>query len=53
MNEINVGGEAGFSDTARMAQRVGMTYSFWGTLILILSFVMLAYSFYLRNRTKV
>ncbi len=53
MNEINVGGEPGFSDTARMAQRVGMTYSFWGTLILILSFMILAYSLYLRNRKRI
>ncbi|MEN8928502.1 MAG: M50 family metallopeptidase [Flavobacteriales bacterium] len=52
--KVTVGGlEESFSDTGSIASRLGMTYSFWGTLILIVSFVMLVYSLYLRNRTRV
>ncbi len=54
VEKVTVGGlEESFSDTGSIANRLGMTYSFWGTLILILSFVMLVYSLYLRNRTRV
>lgn len=50
---VTVGGlEESWSDTGSIAARLGMTYTFWGTLILIVSFVMLVYSLYLRNRTR-
>ena len=52
--KVNVGGVDGrLSDTASIASRLGMTYSFWGTLILIISFIMLIYSLYLRNRSRI
>ena len=51
--KVTVGGlQESFSDTGYIAARLGMTYAFWGTLILIVSFVMLVYSLYLRNRTR-
>lgn len=54
IEKVTVGGlEESFSDTGSIANRLGMTYYFWGTLILILSFVMLVYSLYLRNKTRV
>lgn len=40
------------SDTGSMAERIGFTYNFWATVILVLSFSMLIYSLYLRNRVK-
>lgn len=40
------------SDTGAMAERIGLTYSFWATIILILSFCLLLYSLFLRNRIK-
>ena len=52
--KVIVGGmPESFSDTGSIANRLGMTYSFWGTLILIISFIMLIYSLYLRNKTLV
>ena len=45
--------EESWSDTGNIAAQLGMTYSFWGTLILIVSFAMLVYSLYLRNRKRV
>jgi hypothetical protein len=54
IEKVTIGGlEESFSDTGSIANRLGMTYYFWGTLILILSFVMLVYSLYLRNKTRV
>lgn len=53
MGNANINGKEMLSDTGSIASRLGMTHSFWGTLILILSFVMLVYSLYLRNRTRV
>ena len=51
---VTVGGqEESWSDTGNIAAQLGMTYSFWGTFILIISFVMLVYSLYLRNRKKI
>lgn len=47
-----VDGKENLSDTGAIAAELGMTYSFWGTLILILSFVMLVYSLYWRNRGR-
>ena len=52
-DNVKISGIEMMSDTGSIASRLGMTYSFWGTLILIVSFVMLIYSLYLRNRTKV
>ncbi|WP_400081201.1 M50 family metallopeptidase [Winogradskyella sp. R77965] len=40
------------SDTGSMAQRIGFTYNFWATVILVLSFSILLYSLFLRNRIK-
>ncbi|BAO74872.1 M50 family metallopeptidase [Winogradskyella sp. PG-2] len=40
------------SDTGSMAERIGFSHSFWATMILILSFSMLLYSLFLRNRIK-
>ena len=53
MGNANVGGEERFSDTGAIANYLGMTHSFWGTFILIISFVILLYSLYLRNRSRV
>ncbi|MGB1039457.1 MAG: M50 family metallopeptidase [Flavobacteriales bacterium] len=51
---VTVGGqEESWSDTGSITAQLGMSYSFWGTLILIISFIMLIYSLYLRNRTLV
>lgn len=51
--KVTVGGQPeSFSDTGSIASNLGMTYSFWGTFILIVSFVMLTYSLYIRNRSK-
>lgn len=52
MDKVNVNGVEGNSDTGSIAENLGMTHSFWGTFILILSFVMLVYSLYLRNRAR-
>ena len=40
------------SDTGSMAKRIGFTHNFWATVILILSFSILLYSLFLRNRIK-
>ena len=40
------------SDTGTMAERIGLTYNFWATVILVLSFSLLMYSLFLRNRIK-
>lgn len=40
------------SDTGNMAERIGFTYNFWATVVLVLSFAMLLYSLFLRNRIK-
>ena len=53
MGEATINGNTMLSDTGQIAAQLGLTYSFWGTLILIISFIMLVYSLYLRNRTRV
>lgn len=40
------------SDTGNMAERLGLTHNFWATVILILSFSLLLYSLFLRNRIR-
>jgi len=46
-------GEEKLSDTGAMAERIGLSYSFWATVILVLSFAMLIYSLYLRSRKRI
>ena len=53
MEKAVINGEEFISDTGKIAENLGMNYAFWGTLIAIISFVMLVYSLYLRNRTLV
>ncbi|RNC87618.1 MAG: M50 family peptidase [Winogradskyella sp.] len=40
------------SDTGAMAERIGLTYNFWATVILILSFTLLLYSLYIRSKKR-
>ena len=53
MGKANVNGTENFSDTGQIANQLGLTYSFWGTFILILSFLLLLTSLYYRNRTVI
>lgn len=52
MDKAIIDGVERLSDSGQIAQNLGMSYSFWGMVIAILSFVMLTYSLYLRNRTR-
>lgn len=52
MDKAIIDGVERLSDSSQIAQNLGMSYSFWGMVIAILSFVMLTYSLYLRNRTR-
>lgn len=53
MDKAVIDGIERLSDSSQIAQNLGMSYAFWGMVIAILSFVMLTYSLYLRNRTKI
>jgi hypothetical protein len=53
MGRVTVDGSESFSDTGQIANQLGLTYSFWGTFILIMSFLLLLTSLYYRNRTAV
>lgn len=53
MTEVTVNGEGGLSDSGNIAQHWGMTVPFWGTFISILSFTLLLFALYFRNRRKI
>jgi len=48
-----INGEQMTSDTGQIANQLGLTHTFWGGFILILSFILLLTSLHYRNRTKI